>query len=106
MEAITYREALELASEPRSRFFFGSPCRFVARVDSTMELAGTQPRMEHGMTDNGEDVAPPYHVEDDQIDPPPDYDALLADRDGWKRLADERWQIIARLQAESGRDGA
>lgn len=38
MEAITYRRALELASEPKSRFFFGSPCRFIPRVDFTCHL--------------------------------------------------------------------
>lgn len=38
MEAITYRRALEMARKPRSRFFFGSPCRFIPRVDFTCHV--------------------------------------------------------------------
>lgn len=38
MKALTYRQALAIASQPRSRFFFGSPCRFVARIDFTCHL--------------------------------------------------------------------
>ena len=29
---------MAIASQPRSRFFFGSPCRFVARIDFTCHL--------------------------------------------------------------------
>lgn len=35
---MTFREALAIAQAPRSRFFFGSPCRFVARCDFTCHL--------------------------------------------------------------------
>lgn len=35
---MTFREALEIAEAPRSRFCFGSPCRFVARIDFTCHL--------------------------------------------------------------------
>lgn len=35
---MTFRRALEVAGEPRSRFFFGSPCRFVARIDFTCHV--------------------------------------------------------------------
>lgn len=35
---MTFREAMEVASEPRSRFFFGSPCRFVPQIDFTCHL--------------------------------------------------------------------
>lgn len=38
MEAITFHQALEVAHAPQSRFFFGSPCRFVARIDFTCHL--------------------------------------------------------------------
>lgn len=38
MKALTYRQALEIAAAPQSRFFFGSPCRFVARIDFTCHL--------------------------------------------------------------------
>lgn len=38
MEAMTFTEALSLATEPESRFWFGSPCRFVPRVDFTCHL--------------------------------------------------------------------
>lgn len=38
MKAMTFRQALEIAQAPRSRFFFGSPCRFVARIDFTCHL--------------------------------------------------------------------
>ena len=50
-----------------------------------------------------ENVEHKYHTEADEESVPMDYDALLADRDGWKAIADERWQTIARLQADSGR---
>lgn len=33
MEAMTFHQAIEVAQAPESRFFFGSPCRFVAHVD-------------------------------------------------------------------------
>lgn len=29
---------MALASQPKSRFFFGSPCRFIARCDFTCHL--------------------------------------------------------------------
>lgn len=35
---ISFREAMAIASQPKSRFFFGSPCRFVARIDFTCHL--------------------------------------------------------------------
>lgn len=35
---ITYQKARELAAEPQSRFWFGSPCRFIARVDFTCHV--------------------------------------------------------------------
>jgi len=35
---MTFREAMEIASDPRSRFRFGSPCRFIARCDFTCHL--------------------------------------------------------------------
>lgn len=35
---MTFREALAIAQAPRSRFRFGSPCRFVARIDFTCHL--------------------------------------------------------------------
>jgi len=38
MKAITYTEAIEIAAEPKSRFAFGSPCRFVARIDYTCHV--------------------------------------------------------------------
>lgn len=38
MKAMTFRQALEIAQAPRSRFFFGSPCRFVARIDFTCHV--------------------------------------------------------------------
>lgn len=38
MQTMTYRDALEIASEPRSRFCFGSPCRFVPRIDFTCHV--------------------------------------------------------------------
>lgn len=38
MTAMTFREAMALASQPKSRFFFGSPCCFVARIDFTCHL--------------------------------------------------------------------
>ena len=38
MSTMTFREAMALASQPKSRFFFGSPCRFIARCDFTCHL--------------------------------------------------------------------
>lgn len=38
MEALTFAQAMTLAHAPVSRFFFGSPCRFVAHVDFTCHL--------------------------------------------------------------------
>lgn len=38
MEALTYRRAREIAQAPRSRFCFGSPCRFIPRVDFTCHM--------------------------------------------------------------------
>jgi hypothetical protein len=38
MEAMTFRQALEVAQAPKSRFFFGSPCRFIPRVDFTCHM--------------------------------------------------------------------
>jgi hypothetical protein len=38
MTAMTFREAMAIASQPRSRFFFGSPCRFIPRVDFTCHM--------------------------------------------------------------------
>jgi hypothetical protein len=35
---ITYRQACQLAAEPRSRFVFGSPCRWIPRVDFTCHV--------------------------------------------------------------------
>lgn len=35
---MTFREAMALASAPRSRFFFGSPCRFIPRCDFTCHV--------------------------------------------------------------------
>jgi hypothetical protein len=35
---MTFSQAMSIASEPRSRFCFGSPCRFVPRVDFTCHL--------------------------------------------------------------------
>lgn len=35
---MSFREAMEIASEPKSRFFFGSPCRFIPQVDFTCHL--------------------------------------------------------------------
>jgi hypothetical protein len=50
------------------------------------------------MTDvSGEIGRTPFHTEDDEQDEPLTYEALLADRDGWKRIADERWQTIAHV---------
>jgi hypothetical protein len=38
MEAMTFHQAMEIADSPVSRFFFGSPCRFVPRIDFTCHL--------------------------------------------------------------------
>lgn len=35
---MNFREAMAIASQPQSRFFFGSPCRFVPRCDFTCHL--------------------------------------------------------------------
>lgn len=35
---MTFHQALEVAQSPVSRFFFGSPCRFVARCDFTCHV--------------------------------------------------------------------
>lgn len=35
---MTFAQAMEMAQSPVSRFFFGSPCRFVARIDFTCHL--------------------------------------------------------------------
>lgn len=36
---MTFHQALEVAHAPESRFFFGSPCRFVPRCDFTFHVA-------------------------------------------------------------------
>lgn len=38
MKAMTFTEALEIAHAPQSRFFFGSPCKYIARCDFTCHL--------------------------------------------------------------------
>jgi hypothetical protein len=38
MEAMTFRQAMQVAQPPRSRFVFGSPCRFVPRIDFTCHV--------------------------------------------------------------------
>lgn len=38
MTAPTFRQAMEIAAPPRSRFAFGSPCRFVPRIDFTCHV--------------------------------------------------------------------
>lgn len=38
MEAMTFSQAMEVAESPVSRFFFGSPCRFVPRCDFTFHV--------------------------------------------------------------------
>lgn len=38
MEAMTFHQAMSVAGEPQSRFFFGSPCRFIPRCDFTCHL--------------------------------------------------------------------
>ena len=38
MEAMTFHQAVEVAQSPVSRFFFGSPCRFIPRIDFTCHL--------------------------------------------------------------------
>jgi hypothetical protein len=35
---MTFHQAMQIAEAPRSRFFFGSPCRFVAHIDFTCHL--------------------------------------------------------------------
>jgi hypothetical protein len=35
---MSFHQALEVAQAPQSRFFFGSPCRFVPRIDFTCHL--------------------------------------------------------------------
>lgn len=35
---MSFHQAIEVAQSPVSRFFFGSPCRFVARIDFTCHL--------------------------------------------------------------------
>lgn len=35
---MTFHQAMSVAHAPESRFFFGSPCRFVARCDFTFHL--------------------------------------------------------------------
>lgn len=38
MKAMTFHQALEIAQAPKSRFFFGSPCKYIARCDFTCHL--------------------------------------------------------------------
>lgn len=38
MEAMTYRQAMQIAEAPRSRFVLGSPCRFIPRCDFTCHM--------------------------------------------------------------------
>lgn len=38
MEAMTFTEAMAVAGRPESRFFFGSPCRFIPRCDFTCHV--------------------------------------------------------------------
>ena len=38
MTAPTFRQAMEIAKPPRSRFRLGSPCRFVPRIDFTCHV--------------------------------------------------------------------
>lgn len=35
---MSFHQAIEVAQAPRSRYFFGSPCRFVAHVDYLCHL--------------------------------------------------------------------
>jgi hypothetical protein len=38
MEAMTFAQAMQVAKPPVSRFAFGSPCRFIPRIDFTCHL--------------------------------------------------------------------
>lgn len=38
MQAMSFSQAMTVAQSPESRFFFGSPCRFVPRCDFTFHV--------------------------------------------------------------------